>query len=63
VSSGSSKAKPAIASSSCVTALPNMIENDSDSENTPKCSNKLKKDEFPENEPFPYAPCASVPSS
>lgn len=53
VSSGSSKAKPAIASSSCVTGLPNMIENDSDSENTPKCSNKLKKDEFPENEPKP----------
>lgn len=57
VSSGSSKAKPAIASSSCVTALPNsnMIENDSDSdsENTPKCSTKLKKDESPENEPKP----------
>ena len=55
VSSGSSKAKPAIASSSCVTALPNMIENDSDSDskNTLKYSKILKKDEFPENEPQP----------
>jgi len=31
----------------------NTIENDSDSENTPKCSKKLKKDESPENEPKP----------